>query len=123
MTNQEVIDSCHEYYHQDPMQACRAVISKSHKEWLFNDNECPEGHEDANYDDMTMICIFLDDDSDDGALRKEGNKSDSGATAATPDKGDIQQTTAPQEPEKTQKKRVRHKQKTLRNLEEMEMQE
>lgn len=105
MSNQQVIDLCYQHQ-QDPMQACRAVVARSHKEWLIND-ECEEGDDAANYDDMTIICIFFDDD-----------EVASGAAAANADKDDIQLPATASQPE-PQQKRVRHKQKTLRNLEEM----
>jgi len=96
MSNQEVIDLCYEHK-DDPMMACSAVIEKSHKEWMLNE-EC-KCEESASYDDMTVICIFLNDDI-----------SQSGVNDQLPE----------QTSDHTQRRKSRVRQKTLRNLEEME---
>lgn len=50
ITNQEVIDICTRV--GDPLKACREIQAKSCKLWLQNDTRT---------DDITMICIFIDD--------------------------------------------------------------
>lgn len=106
MSNQEVIDLCFQHK-DDPTQACNAVIEKSHEEWLLNE-ECVD-EESASYDDMTIICIFVDDVGDESV-----GDSDSAAAAASKD--DVQLPSSTPQP-RHHTKRVR--QKTLRNLEEM----
>ena len=79
----------------NPRKACHALVEKAHEEWLLND-DCTE--ESASYDDMTVICIFLDD----------GSSSQNAAKI----------NVAPTESAKTQERKKRVRQKTLRNLEE-----
>jgi len=98
MSNQEVVDLCFQH-RNDPAQACISLIDKSHNEWLLND-DCNE--EQANYDDMTCICIFFDHPEhtdEEGSLTHTPQASTHEARAAR------------------QGKRVR--QKTLQNLDEM----
>lgn len=97
VTNQEVVDICFRHRH-DPAQACKEIIDKSHKEWLLNDDCCED---EANYDDMTCIVIIFDHPGQDNSQPP--------------------QETSPQQQTHRHGKRVR--QKTLRNLEEMEMEE
>ena len=50
LTNQSVIDICAKF--TDPLEACRAVVAESYELWL---------QYELRTDDITMICIFLDD--------------------------------------------------------------
>ena len=50
MKNQEVIDMCAKA--NDPLEACKSVMETSYKLWMKNDDRS---------DDITMICIFIDD--------------------------------------------------------------
>lgn len=49
LTNQQVVDLCTE--HEDPLDACKAVLSKSYEEWL---------EYETRVDDMTIIVLYLD---------------------------------------------------------------
>ncbi|CAB9508983.1 2C and cyclic nucleotide-binding/kinase domain-containing protein [Seminavis robusta] len=100
MSNQEVVDYCMKH-RTDPLEACKAIVNKSHEEWLHNE-EC-EHDEDprASYDDMTLICIFLNN------VWQVGDKDKAADAPQT-------EEVAPHE------RRRRVRQKTLRNLEEME---
>ncbi|KAL7542740.1 hypothetical protein ACHAXR_012022 [Thalassiosira sp. AJA248-18] len=95
MSNQEAVDIAFRY-RSDPGAACKAVIDRSHEEWLLNDDCCED---EANYDDMTVIVIYFDH----------------------PDHGDVSNVGIQDQPD--QKRPERHhkrvRQKTLRNLEEM----
>uniref|UniRef100_A0A7S4N8C8 PPM-type phosphatase domain-containing protein n=1 Tax=Odontella aurita TaxID=265563 RepID=A0A7S4N8C8_9STRA len=91
MTNQQVAELA--YMHKDdPEKACEAIIKKSYEEWLIND-DCVGDEEHANYDDMTVLVIFVDH----------------------PNSTKEVSTTSTEHPRPH--KRVR--QKTLRNMEEM----
>ena len=105
MNNQQVVDMCVKYY-KDPLEACRRVIEFAHAEWLKNEDCVDE--EFANYDDMTIVCIFLGDDSDWESKKKEVASAPADPTA---------DNALPASLQKTHSKRVR--QKTLRNLDEM----
>ena len=96
VSNQEVVDLCF-LHRDDPAQACISLIHKSHKEWLLND-DCDE--DQANYDDMTCICLFFDHPE---------HKNDNVVS-------DIHGSTH-EKKEQRHGKRVR--QKTLQNLDEM----
>jgi len=50
LTNQSVIDICAKF--TDPLEACRAVVAESYELWL---------QYEMRTDDITMICIFIDD--------------------------------------------------------------
>eukprot|EP00592_Proboscia_alata_P004130 CAMPEP_0194365840 /NCGR_PEP_ID=MMETSP0174-20130528/13828_1 /TAXON_ID=216777 /ORGANISM="Proboscia alata, Strain PI-D3" /LENGTH=678 /DNA_ID=CAMNT_0039140683 /DNA_START=103 /DNA_END=2139 /DNA_ORIENTATION=- len=50
LTNQAVLDICTKF--DDPLAACRAVVAESYELWL---------QYELRTDDITMICIFLDD--------------------------------------------------------------
>ena len=50
LTNQSVIDICAKF--SDPLEACRAVVAESYELWL---------QYELRTDDITMICIFIDD--------------------------------------------------------------
>jgi cAMP-dependent protein kinase regulator len=50
LTNQSVIDICAKF--NDPLEACRAVVAESYELWL---------QYELRTDDITMICIFIDD--------------------------------------------------------------
>ena len=97
VSNQEVIDRCFRH-RDDPARACISLVDKSHKEWLLND-DCDE--DEANYDDMTCICLFFQ--------HPEHEVADVGATA--PQSSSWQETTT-----RRHGKRVR--QKTVENLDQ-----
>mmetsp|Transcript_10321 Transcript_10321/g.19803 ORF Transcript_10321/g.19803 Transcript_10321/m.19803 type:complete len:438 (+) Transcript_10321:85-1398(+) len=105
MDNQKVVDTCVKYY-KDPLEACRNVIECAHAEWLKNEDCVDE--EFANYDDMTIVCIFLGDDSDWKTDKTEAISTDAVSADSAEGVPVLQ---------KTHSKRVR--QKTLRNLDEM----
>jgi len=50
LTNQSVIDICAKF--QDPLEACRAVVAEAYELWLQYEQRT---------DDITILCIFLDD--------------------------------------------------------------
>lgn len=50
LTNQSVIDICAKF--KDPVEACRAIISEAYQLWL---------QYELRTDDITIICIFIDD--------------------------------------------------------------
>jgi len=50
LTNQAVLDICAKF--DDPLAACRAVVAESYELWL---------QYELRTDDITMICIFLDE--------------------------------------------------------------
>lgn len=50
LTNQSVIDICAKF--DDPLAACRAVVAESYELWL---------QYELRTDDITIICIFVDD--------------------------------------------------------------
>lgn len=50
LTNQSVIDICAKFL-KNPLEACRAVINESYELWL---------QYELRTDDITMICIFID---------------------------------------------------------------
>jgi len=50
LTNQSVIDICAKF--ADPLEACRAVVAESYELWL---------QYELRTDDITMICIFVDE--------------------------------------------------------------
>lgn len=50
LTNQSVIDICAKF--TDPLEACRAVVAESYELWL---------QYEMRTDDITMICMFIDD--------------------------------------------------------------
>jgi len=50
LTNQSVIDICAKF--NDPLAACRAVVAESYELWL---------QYELRTDDITMICIFVDE--------------------------------------------------------------
>mmetsp|Transcript_19466 Transcript_19466/g.40762 ORF Transcript_19466/g.40762 Transcript_19466/m.40762 type:complete len:302 (+) Transcript_19466:524-1429(+) len=104
VSNQDVVDICYKH-RDDPDEACREVIQKSHKEWLLND-DC--GEDQANYDDMTCVVIFFDHPGDDAA----GDANADGVSSPPP-----KSKSHPTERPHRQGKRVR--QKTLENLDEM----
>jgi len=54
LTNQSVIDICAKY--DDPLSACHAVVAESYELWL---------QYEMRTDDITMMCIFIDDIDDD----------------------------------------------------------
>ena len=56
MSNQEAVNIAF-HLRNAPALAARAIIEQSHKEWLLNDDCCEE---QANYDDMTVVVIYLD---------------------------------------------------------------
>ncbi len=58
LTNQSVIDICAKF--ADPLEACRAVVAESYELWL---------QYELRTDDITMICIFIDDVDSNKALR------------------------------------------------------
>ena len=100
MGNDQVVNIA--YQHKDnPLEACHAIIDKAHQEWLLND-DCTE--ESASYDDMTVVCIFLDD----GKQHEVEPKI-------------VEAPTEPAAPGSTQERKKRVRQKTLRNLEEMKL--
>jgi len=96
MLNQDVVEICFRY-RSNPDEACRKVLEKCHEEWLLND-DCTE--EEASYDDMTIACIFIFDD-----------------TFVSSEKTNSVEKFATVKPHHSRPKRVR--QKTLRHLEEM----
>ena len=98
VSNQEVIDLCFRH-RDDPARACISLVDNSHKEWLLND-DCDE--DEANYDDMTCICLFFQ--------HPEHEVADVGATTAPPSSSSQETTT------RRHGKRVR--QKTLENLDQ-----
>ena len=100
LSNQAVMDVCYQHYQNSssPENACAELVEKAYQEWLIND-DCVDHEEKANYDDMTLICIFCD----------VGTTSPCESA-----QGQLPQA-APVQPKHG--KRVR--QKTLRNLEEM----
>lgn len=104
MSNQEVIDLCFQHRY-DPMQACNVIIEKSHLEWLENEDCVDE--QSASYDDMTIICLFF------GECDEDESRVASVSEAVT-----AQLPTAPPQGRQQRTKRVR--QKTLRNLEEIQ---
>lgn len=103
MSNQQVIDMC-AAHDDDPAAACRAIIEHSHAEWLKNE-DCDEEH--ASYDDMTVVCIFLEATPSTSAA--DGNES-----SQLP-----QQTPQQQEEQQQHPHRKRVRQKTLKNLDDM----
>lgn len=113
MSNQEVVDLCFQHYRGDPARACEAVIAKSHEEWLLND-ECVD-EESASYDDMTIACIFIDDvGGNDESKEAVGDSASAVEQLPTPP------STAEEQPQPQEKRAKRVRQKTLRNLEEMD---
>ena len=58
LTNQSVIDICAKF--ADPLEACRAVVAESYELWL---------QYELRTDDITMICMFIDDVDSNKALR------------------------------------------------------
>ena len=50
LTNQSVVDICAKF--TDPLEACRAVVAESYELWL---------QYELRTDDITMICMFVDD--------------------------------------------------------------
>lgn len=69
LTNQSVIDICAKF--TDPLEACRAVVAESYELWL---------QYELRTDDITMICIFVDDvDVFDPAANKSFKIADSSA--------------------------------------------
>ena len=100
LSNQHVIDLACQY--ADPLEACRALVDASHEEWLKNE-ECTD-EEHASYDDMTVICIYLNALWEDIAAATAAN-------AASDEEVD--------QPQSFQERKKRVRQKTLRNLEEM----
>mmetsp|Transcript_6776 Transcript_6776/g.9149 ORF Transcript_6776/g.9149 Transcript_6776/m.9149 type:complete len:441 (-) Transcript_6776:36-1358(-) len=103
MSNQDVIDLCFQHK-EDPLTACNAVIEKSHEEWLLNEDCTNE--ESASYDDMTIVCVFVDEAMEVPSGFMNSSDTDTQLPAPTPGK------------KQHHGKRVR--QKTLRNLEEMQ---
>ena len=67
LTNQSVIDMCAKF--GDPLEACRAVVAESYELWL---------QYELRTDDITMIAIFIDEDTAD-----EANLGDDGNGTAT----------------------------------------
>ncbi|KAL7543762.1 hypothetical protein ACHAXR_013060 [Thalassiosira sp. AJA248-18] len=64
LTNQSVIDICAKF--TDPLEACRAVVAESYELWL---------QYELRTDDITMICIFVDDvDTSEAILRQSALK-------------------------------------------------
>jgi len=53
LTNQSVIDICAKF--TDPLEACRAVVAESYELWL---------QYELRTDDITMICLFVDEVND-----------------------------------------------------------
>ena len=115
MSNKQVVDMCFKYY-KDPLEACRNVIECAHAEWLKNEDCADE--EFANYDDMSLVVIFLGDGSD---WKQEPKTETVPAVAMTPSTDSAEPVGASTDGtpvlKKTHSKRVR--QKTLRNLDEM----
>ena len=62
LTNQSVIDICAKF--ADPLEACRAVVAESYELWL---------QYELRTDDITMICIFIDDVDSNKALRSSAS--------------------------------------------------
>jgi len=138
MTNQQVIDMCYGYYHRKKkkkkeksdddavcsdltaaaaaMDACKAVIEKSHEEWLKNE-DCLE-EELASYDDMTIACIFIYDKEEEEEEDEEEVGNGVAAAAAEPS-DTAAPTTTTADASRQQKHRKRVRQKTLRNLDEL----
>ena len=54
LTNQSVVDMCAKF--QDPLEACRAVVAEAYELWL---------QYELRTDDITMICIFVDEGESD----------------------------------------------------------
>ena len=54
LTNQSVVDMCAKF--DDPLEACRAVVAEAYELWL---------QYELRTDDITMICIFVDEGGDD----------------------------------------------------------
>lgn len=104
LENQQILDVCRSFYQQSPLEACQRVLELSHQEWLLNE-DCSGNEEHASYDDMTLVCLFLDRGETQPPTTKEAHLQ---AAAAPPPT-----TTTRQQPHH---KRVR--QKTLRNCEE-----
>jgi hypothetical protein len=96
LSNQQVIDIC-SIHHGDgnPAVACHAVIEQAHWEWLKNE-ECLDGNDiRANYDDMTITCIFIftDNDEETNAMAQTTTTAAAATVAAAVANTDTQATT------------------------------
>lgn len=60
LTNQSVIDICAKF--TDPLEACRAVVAEAYELWL---------QYELRTDDITIICIFVDEVQGDSGRRTE----------------------------------------------------
>jgi len=61
LTNQSVIDICAKF--KDPLEACRAIVAESYELWLKYE---------LRTDDITIICIFIDDVDEVAELKADG---------------------------------------------------
>lgn len=75
LTNQSVVDICAKF--ADPLEACRAVVAEAYELWL---------QYELRTDDITIICIFIDDVTTDpgrrgslGSMPSARNMSTSGS--------------------------------------------
>jgi len=80
LTNQSVIDICAKF--ADPLEACRAVVAESYELWL---------QYELRTDDITIICMFLDNIDTSVARRNSalGNSSRGGGKETAPDTDDV----------------------------------
>ena len=124
----------------NPAAACQEIIKQSRDGWIQNEIETDDDQLEAmaSYDDMTVICIFIDHTSngeEDDSNTRTGDDATTNADCPSDVAKDAPESTQPHQPSTTEGstssttttgrrrtcKRVR--QKTLRNLEEAILEE
>lgn len=60
LTNQSVVDICAKF--ADPLEACKAVVSESYNLWV---------QYELRTDDITIICMFVEPNTETAAMQKE----------------------------------------------------
>lgn len=77
LTNQSVIDICAKF--KDPLEACRAVVAEAYELWL---------QYELRTDDITIICIFIDEVKQDAGRQSRGATGENNLTSLKEQAGD-----------------------------------
>ena len=77
LTNQSVVDICAKF--SDPLEACRAVVAEAYELWL---------QYELRTDDITIICMFIDEVKGDPSRRASANSEPSSRKMSRTDTDD-----------------------------------
>lgn len=108
LTNQSVVDICAKF--SDPLEACRAVVAESYELWL---------QYELRTDDITIICIFIDNVDSSVARRNSAMGASSrgnGDKEAAPSKENLDNIPAPGGLRPVRKTMTKEKSKAIEKL-------